>query len=80
VAWVGSKGDPYDCAETVKGLHKTELIRRRGPWRTVDQVELATAELVCWWNERRLYGVPRHPAGRARRDVLSRLVAGEEVA
>ncbi len=44
---VGSRGDSYDnaLAETVNGLYKTELIRARGPWRTADQVELATAEL-----------------------------------
>ena len=45
VTSVGSKGDSYDkaLAETVFGLYKTELIRRRSPWRTADQVELATA-------------------------------------
>jgi putative transposase len=44
VASVGSRGDSYDNAltETVHGLYKTELIRRRGPWRTVEDVELAT--------------------------------------
>ena len=55
---VGSRGDSYDnaLAETVVGLYKTELIRRRGPWRTLDQVELGTAEWVDWWNQRRLHG------------------------
>ena len=45
VSSVGTKGDSYDnaLAETVNGLYKAELINRRGPWRTVDQVELATA-------------------------------------
>jgi transposase InsO family protein len=43
-------------AETVNGLYKTELIRRRGPWRTAGQVELATATWVEWWNQRRLHG------------------------
>ena len=53
---VGSRGDSYDnaLAETVIGLYKTELIRRRGPWRSLEQVELATAEWVDWWNQRRL--------------------------
>jgi putative transposase len=57
-ASVGSKGDSYDnaLAETINGLYKTELIRRRGPWRTVAQVEQATAEWVAWWNLRRLHG------------------------
>ncbi len=55
---VGSRGDSYDnaLAETVNGLYKTELIRRRGPWRSLEQVELATAEWVDWWNQRRLHG------------------------
>ena len=42
-------------AETVNGLYKAELIERRGPWRSVEQVELATAEWVDWWNTRRLH-------------------------
>ena len=42
-------------AETINGLYKTELINRRGPWRNVDQVEIATAEWVDWFNHRRLY-------------------------
>lgn len=54
----GSRGDSYDNAlvETVVGLYKTELIRRRGPWRSLEQLELATAEWVEWWNQRRLHG------------------------
>ncbi len=57
VTSVGSKGDSYDnaLAETVNGLYKTELIRAQGPWRTADQVELATAAWVAWWNEQRLH-------------------------
>ena len=41
---VGSVGDLYDnaLAESVIGLYKTEVIRRRGPWRNVDDVEYAT--------------------------------------
>ena len=55
---VGSKGDSYDnaLAETVNGLYKAELIRRRGPWRSVADVERATAEWVAWWNNQRLHG------------------------
>ena len=55
---VGSRGDSYDnaLAETVVRLYKTELIRRRGPWRTLEHLELATAEWVRWWNHRRLHG------------------------
>jgi len=57
VTSVGSRGDSYDnaLAETVNGLYKTELIRARGPWRTADQVELATAAWVAWWNDQRLH-------------------------
>ncbi len=56
-ASVGTVGDSYDnaLAETINGLYKTELIKRRGPWRTVDHVEIATAEWVDWFNHRRLY-------------------------
>lgn len=39
----------------VNGLPKTELIRRRGPWRTAEDVDLATLEWVDWWKERRLH-------------------------
>jgi putative transposase len=58
VASVGSKGDSFDnaLAETVNGLYKTELIWRRGPWRTAEDVELATLAWVDWWNHRRLHG------------------------
>ena len=53
---VGSVGDSYDnaLAETVIGLYKTEVIRRCGPWRNIDEVEYATLEWVDWFNNRRL--------------------------
>jgi putative transposase len=53
---VGSVGDSYDnaLAESVIGLYKAELITLRGPWRTVEDVELATLEWVDWFNHRRL--------------------------
>ena len=56
-ASVGTVGDSYDnaLAETINGLYKTELIKPRGPWRTADAVEYATAEWVDWFNHRRLY-------------------------
>ena len=41
-------------AETVIGLFKTEVIHRRGPWRSVEAVEFATLEWVDWYNNRRL--------------------------
>jgi len=53
---VGSKGDSYDnaLAETINGLYKAELIHRRGPWKSVESVELATLEWVSWFNHQRL--------------------------
>ena len=53
---VGSKGDSFDnaLAETIIGLYKTELIRRLGPWKGIDDVEYATLEWVDWFNHRRL--------------------------
>ncbi|NKE45256.1 IS3 family transposase [Roseomonas frigidaquae] len=53
---VGSVGDSYDnaLAESVIGLFKTEVIRRRGPWRSLEVVEFATLEWVDWFNNRRL--------------------------
>ena len=53
---VGSVGDSYDnaLAETINGLYKTEVIRRNGPWRNLEEVEFATLEWVDWFNNRRL--------------------------
>ena len=55
---VGSVGDSYDnaLAETIFGLYKTEVIRRSGPWRNIEEVEFATLEWVDWFNNRRLFG------------------------
>jgi putative transposase len=54
---VGSKGDSFDnaLAETVNGLYKAELIDRQGAWRSVEDVEAATARWVHWWNTDRLH-------------------------
>jgi putative transposase len=62
VTSVGSRGDSYDnaLAESTIGLYKTELIRRRGPWRGIDDVELATLEWVDWYNHRRLHSACDH--------------------
>ena len=53
---VGSRGDSYDnaLAETIIGLFKAEVIRRKGPWRTLEAVEFATLTWVDWFNHRRL--------------------------
>ena len=55
-ASVGSVGDSYDnaLAETIIGLFKCEVTRRKGPWRSVEELELATCEWVDWFNHRRL--------------------------
>ncbi len=54
-ASVGSVGDALDnaLAETTVGSFKTELIRRQGPWRDVDHVEIATMNWVHWFNTER---------------------------
>jgi putative transposase len=53
---VGSRGDSYDnaLAECIIGLYKTEVIRKRGPWRNLEAVEFATLEWVDFFNNRRL--------------------------
>lgn len=43
-------------AEAANGPHKTELIRRKDPWRTFEQIELATLEYAGWWINSRLHG------------------------
>ena len=51
-----SRGDSYDnaMAESIIGLYKTEVIRPRGPWRSLEDVEFATLEWVSWFNHHRL--------------------------
>ena len=78
---VGSRGDSYDnaLAETIIGLYKTELIRPRGPWRSLDEVELATLEWVWWFNNHRLFGPLGHvPPAEFEEQHRSRLTAQPE--
>ncbi|WP_139317649.1 integrase core domain-containing protein, partial [Pseudonocardia sp. Ae150A_Ps1] len=58
VASVGSVGDSYDnaMAEAFNSLFKAELIRNKGPWAGISDLELAVAEYVDWYNHRRLHG------------------------
>jgi len=58
VASVGSKGDSYDnaMAEAFNSLFKAELVRNRGPWKNIDELEIAVAEYIDWFNFRRLHG------------------------
>ncbi len=57
VASVGSTGDSYDnaLAEAFNSLFKAELIRNQGPWRSIDDLEIAVAEYIDWFNHRRLH-------------------------
>lgn len=58
VASVGSKGDGYDnaLAAAVNSIFKAELIRNRGPWRGIEDLEIAAVEYIDWFNHRRLHG------------------------
>ena len=53
---IAGVGDSYDnaLAETINGLYKTEVIRHRGPWKNIDEVECATPDWVDWFNHRRI--------------------------
>jgi putative transposase len=62
VASVGSKGDSYDnaLAEAFNSLFKAELIRNKGPWTGINDLEVAVAEYIDWFNQRRLHGELGH--------------------
>ena len=61
-----SRSDPWAVsacdnalAETANGYYKAELIRgpaRTGPWKSVEDVELATLGWVQWHHHERLHG------------------------
>lgn len=58
---IGTVSDSYDnaLAETVNGYYKAELVRgpaRSGPWKTIEDLELATLSWVHWHNTQRLHG------------------------
>lgn len=61
-ASIGTVGDALDNAlmESTIGLYNTELIKPRRPWRTLAQVELATAEWIDWYNHHRLHSALGH--------------------
>jgi putative transposase len=82
VSSVGSRGDSFDnaLAESVIGLYKTELIRNKGPWRGLDDVEFGTLEWVDWWNNRRLLEpIGRIPPAEAEAAYYSQHVPAMEV-
>jgi putative transposase len=62
VTSVGSKGDSYDnaMAEAFNSLFKAELVRNMGPWRGLDDLEMATVEYIDWYNNLRLHGELGH--------------------
>ena len=53
-----STGDSYDnaLAEAFNSLFKAELVRNKGPWKNIDDLEIAVAEYIDWFNHRRLHG------------------------
>ena len=79
---IGTVDDSYDnaLAETVNGYYKTELVRgpaRPGPWKTVEDLELATLGWVHWHNTQRLHGClgdipPAHPPSSRQRSMLNK--------
>jgi len=58
---IGTVSDSHDnaLAETVNDYYKPALVRgpaRPGPWKTVEDLELATLGWVHWHNTQRLHG------------------------
>jgi putative transposase len=53
---IGSVGDAYDnaLAETIIGAYKTELIKNKGPWRSLEHLRLETARWISWYNTERI--------------------------
>ena len=78
VASVGSKGDSYDnaMAEAFNSLYKAELVCNKGPWRGLDDLEMATVEYIDWYNNRRLHGELGHipPAEHEALHAMTRTV------
>ena len=62
LASIGTVGDSYDnaLAESIIGLYKTECVRLDGPFKTVDELELATLSWVHWYNHQRLHSALDH--------------------
>ena len=46
--------------ESATGLYKTELINKQGPWKSLADIELATAGYIGWFNNRRLHSAIGH--------------------
>jgi putative transposase len=76
VASIGTVGDSYDNAEaeSLIGLYKAECVRREGPWRGADDLELATLNWVHWYNEHRLHsGLGYRPPIEHENEYYSRI-------
>ena len=76
LASIGSVGDSYDNAqaESLIGLYKLECVRHEGPWRGVDDLELATLNWVHWFNEHRLHSSIGHiPPAEYERDYYRQI-------
>ena len=56
--WARGHDHSYDnaLAEAFNSLFKAELVRNRGPWKGIDDLEIAVAEYIDWFNHRRLHG------------------------
>jgi putative transposase len=83
VASVGSTGDSYDnaLAEAFNSLFKAELVRNRGPWKGIDDLEIAVAEYIDWFNHRRLHGeIVLIPPAEHENDFYRRNTAAATVA
>ena len=57
LASIGTVGDSCDnaMAESVVGLNKNECVKIDGPFKTVNELELATLDWMHWFNEHRLH-------------------------
>jgi putative transposase len=76
LASIGSVGDSYDNAqvESLIGLYKMECVRHEGPWRGVDDLELATLNWVHWFNKHRLHSSIGHvPPAEFERDYYRQI-------
>ena len=63
-------------AEALNSLFKAELIRNPGPWKGIDDLEIAVVEYIDWYNHRRLHGELRHiPPVEAETNFYSKLPA-----
>lgn len=59
-------------AETINGLSETEMVHRQGPWRTMQDLELAPLGWGGWFDHRRLLGpIGNIPPTEAEKNVYA---------